>query len=593
MLYSELQKNAVVPKFQRKLVWSNNEKKNFIETLSQGYPFGSILIYKYEQDNKYSIIDGLQRYTTIEDYVKNPEKYIFFDSIINDICEKFIDMGSLAQTTSEHYKLKIKSVIEVFVKDQGKTTSKLLSLLIEALPGEFENFRLEDYPLLEGITKDIENLLKNYIDIDNLKIPTIIFTGEVEELATVFENLNRGGKKLSKYQVFAAQWSKHELKLAETSINKRILEITISRYEDLIASRNVEINNFSREEMTETRTINVAEFCYALGYLILEKMPVFWDKTNEDTANQIGYSTLALVFGIKNKDMSKLVHHFDVLDDSNFLEGLVEAILEIFSNINDRFAKVFKFPGVKNDRYYGGNTASDFQLLSFFGSLWHQKYQGITEGKLTIIPRYSNDYKIIEKNMIKYFIYDTVQSRWSGTGDTKLDRIVHEGENYYLKELERERFEMVLINWHEDLVAKNSINFEPVSKMIYTILTSYYYLNYQENYYDSEHVIARKTIMDIRSQSNHALPGGAIGNHMYLDRSNNRGKQDLSLYDVKKEGFELNEEFLQYNFYPTKRDFSEIKVEVKKKSGNYDQIVQTIYNRGKAIINDFVTKIYS
>lgn len=80
---------------------------------------------------------------------------------------------------------------------------------------------------------------------------------------------------------------------------------------------------------------------------------------------------------------------------------------------------------------------------------------------------------------------------------------------------------------------------------------------------------------------------------MYLDRSNNRGKQDLSLYDVKKEGFELNEEFLQYNFYPTRKDFSEIKVEVKKKSGNYDQIVQTIYNRGKAIINDFVTKIYS
>ena len=46
LLFTELQKNAVVPKFQRKLVWSNIEKKNFITTLSNGHPFGSKLIYK-------------------------------------------------------------------------------------------------------------------------------------------------------------------------------------------------------------------------------------------------------------------------------------------------------------------------------------------------------------------------------------------------------------------------------------------------------------------------------------------------------------------------------------------------------------------
>lgn len=44
MMFNELKNNAVVPKFQRKLVWSMNEKKSFIDTLSKGYPFGAILI---------------------------------------------------------------------------------------------------------------------------------------------------------------------------------------------------------------------------------------------------------------------------------------------------------------------------------------------------------------------------------------------------------------------------------------------------------------------------------------------------------------------------------------------------------------------
>ncbi|MBG9988991.1 DUF262 domain-containing protein [Aerococcaceae bacterium DSM 111176] len=593
MLFYELQQRAVVPKFQRKLVWSNNEKKNFIETLSQGYPFGSILIYKYENDNKYSIIDGLQRFTTIEDYIDNPEKYIDFDDVVESIMDKFIDRNLFAQTTFDNYKIKIKNIIESYVKNKNSTLVDFINAFRNELPEVFGNYEWDRLSQLAEVTQEIEKILKDFIDIDNLKIPTIIFTGDVEELAAVFENLNRGGKKLSKYQVFAAQWSKHELKLDETDLLDRILGITIKRYEDLIETRNVEINNFSREEMSESRTINIAEFCYALGYLISEKMHVFWDKNNEDTANQIGYSTLALVFGVRNKDMSKLVKYFDVLIDSQFLENLVGAILEIFTDINDRFARVFKYPGIKNDKYYGGTTASDFQLLSFFGSLWHLKYEGIADGKMSIKPRYKFDYDTIEKNMVKYFIFDTVQSRWSGTGDTKLDRLVLDHENYYLRELERERFESALLNWHDDSVSKNSINFEPVSKMLYTILTSFYHQNYQENLYDSEHVIPRKTISSIRSQSNHSIPGGSIGNHMYLDRDTNRGKQDLSLYEVTKEGFEIREDFIDYHFYPTKKEFQDIKAELKRKNGDYEQINKTIGNRGKAIITDLVNKIYN
>lgn len=596
LMFNDLHKKAVVPKFQRKLVWSKKEKKSFIDTLSKGYPFGAILIYKYEEDEKYSIIDGLQRFTTIEDYIKNPEKYISFEEEVENMMEVFIEIDSIADSTIENYKSKLNSVIELFVKESingDDSTNAFYEKLEESLPEIFENFDRKEYVKLEKITKELLNKVKNHLNVENLPIPTLIFTGEVEELAIVFENLNRGGKKLSKYQVFAAQWSKHELKLSDDHMNNRILEITIRRYEDLIESRNVVINNFSRDEMLENKTINVAELCYALGYLILEKMSVFWDKDNEDIANQIGYSTMALIFGIRNKDMNTLVKHFDKLDDAKFIEEFVNEVINIFRDINDRFAKVFKVPGIDSDKFYGGKTASDFQLLSFFGSLWSTKYENLQNGKLKIIPRYKVNYQTIEKNLVKYFIYETVLGRWSGTGDTRLDRIVLEGGNYYLRELDKERFEQALINWHEDIIAKNSINFEPVSKMLYTVLSSFYLQKYGENKYDSEHVVPRKYISDIRKESNKAIPGGSIGNHMYLDVENNRSKKEFSLYDVKKAGYELKEDFLEYQIYPSKQKFSDIKFEMNRKNGDYDQTIQTITKRGEYLINDLVNKIYA
>lgn len=596
LLFNELEQRAVVPKFQRKLVWSKNEKKSFIETLSKGYPFGAILIYKYENEDKYSIVDGLQRYTTIKDYVSNPQEYVKFDDIIErEILSTFLDVQELPASTVHNIKRKLNDVIEDFTKEALKGNNSVATfyeMLEEELPDYFNNISTKEFLLLESIKDNILDRINNHLNVENLPIPTIIFTGEVEELATVFENLNRGGKKLSKYQVFAAQWSKHEIKLSDSILNKRILEITIQRYEDLIESRNVEINNFNRDDMTEKRIINVAEFCFAFGKLILEKMPVFWDKENEDIANQIGYSTLAIVFGVKNKEMNTLINYFEKLDNPDFIESFVAEVLNIYRDINNQFEAVLKVPGISSKSYYGGRSASDFQLLSFFGSLWITKFENLQSGELIVKSRYKKNYKKIEKNLVKYFVFDIVNNKWSGTGDSKLDNVVIEKENYYLKDLDEGRFERALLDWHDEITEKNSINFEPVSKMIYTILSSYYFHKYSENRYDSEHIISRKHINDIRRKTNRPIPGGALGNHMYLDTSNNRSKQEFSLYDMERAGYELKEDFYSFQEYPDRSNFDDIKIELERSNGDYDCIIETIQTRGKNLINDFINKLF-
>ena len=68
-----------VPKYQRGTVWNNQQKERLIDSMNKGFPFGSILLYKNDKNEK-QIIDGLQRSTTIIEFVRNPAQYFMDDN---------------------------------------------------------------------------------------------------------------------------------------------------------------------------------------------------------------------------------------------------------------------------------------------------------------------------------------------------------------------------------------------------------------------------------------------------------------------------------------------------------------------------------
>lgn len=68
------------PSFQRKLVWNNNHKENFIETILIGLPFPEIYFADGEidlesQKSKTLVVDGQQRVSTIYQYITNSEDF--------------------------------------------------------------------------------------------------------------------------------------------------------------------------------------------------------------------------------------------------------------------------------------------------------------------------------------------------------------------------------------------------------------------------------------------------------------------------------------------------------------------------------------
>ncbi|MCB4825593.1 DUF262 domain-containing protein [Roseicella aerolata] len=64
-------KFTVNRRYQRKLVWTVEEKRAFIDSLSRGYPVPIVLLaeVKIDKSNHYEIIDGLQRLNAITSFI--------------------------------------------------------------------------------------------------------------------------------------------------------------------------------------------------------------------------------------------------------------------------------------------------------------------------------------------------------------------------------------------------------------------------------------------------------------------------------------------------------------------------------------------
>lgn len=75
----------VRPHFQRDEVWSNSSKTRFIDSLIKGLPIPSMCFSLDYNTEKWQVIDGLQRMSTIIDFLGNKEWQL---SVLEDIDQK-------------------------------------------------------------------------------------------------------------------------------------------------------------------------------------------------------------------------------------------------------------------------------------------------------------------------------------------------------------------------------------------------------------------------------------------------------------------------------------------------------------------------
>lgn len=550
--YPALKGKMELPKYQRPLVWSKTQKENFIDNISKGFPFGSLLLYQYELGEKYTLIDGQQRYTTLQEYELHPEQYFPLDEFgfIDDL---LLESGASDQSEDSQADLRIRFGLIAREMIRKKTMGEGLpgSYLVEEMRAVFPAAGQDGRSLrIVDIQTKILDKLREYIDLETLQIPCVTFEGSKSELPEVFANVNLGGRKLTKYQVFAAQWDRYSVELGNGEYSAQILEKTIERYERLTNDRGgLVIEDFSPDEMRERGKVSLPEFCHALGELIVEQCPACWSSAasgSDDTVDTVGYNTLGIVFGIRPQDIATLPERFAKCgfeDSSDETEKLLRAIMAEYHEINGRFAKFLRRPGT-DESYETSKTNIQLQFLSFFAALWRLHYCPVTSTNLEVISGYKHKgYEKSLENLFPSFLYDMLTNQWKGSGDSRLANYI-QGNMTYLSPVDKDKLLTALNFYLEECWSSESINVDPIAKTLVTVYASSQPAEYQKSKYDYEHLIPRDTLNKKHdgkaAYKKHKLPGGSLGNIANLDTGLNRAKGSRTLADQAGEMFKFD-----------------------------------------------------
>lgn len=138
-------------RYQRKLVWTIEEKRSFIDSIINGYPVPLVLLAEVKTDKgrKLEIIDGMQRMNAIMSFIDQDF----------DVRGEYFDLDTMADTK--------------LLKDEGKITQKS---------------QVMDRTLCASIAR--------------YEIPLSVFQeSEQSHIDEVFRRLNSGGRHLSKQEL--------------------------------------------------------------------------------------------------------------------------------------------------------------------------------------------------------------------------------------------------------------------------------------------------------------------------------------------------------------------------------------------------------
>ena len=581
--YDLLKRYITLPQFQRSLVWSDTQKSEFINTVKEGNPFGSILVYS-PKINSYEIIDGLQRFTTLRDYEENPVKYLNISKeLYPEISEiaKIVN-GDIPNLTIEALEKKtieaIKDVLQTTSLFDEKLSRKIRKAIVESY-GEAISTRTND--AIEDEVLNMISLWRNDIDFRALKIPTIIYTGDGSELPEIFERLNTGGTKLSRYEVFASTWNSIKLRIEREDYLDYIEEL----YKKKCERTNLSISNYEEGIIKKTKELSLYELCFALGKKIKDSCSILfasYSDTQEDQVDSIGFTSLATVLGVSLKKLSTLDQYINERANIKNLMLVTDKIVESYKQIE----KILKnYISTVDGKVF--TKFIEAQILAILGTYFKLHFRINTDLSIS----QENVSKTVKENFSRYmpfaYLYDIISEFWAGSGDRKLteELIKPIGENRFTSFILKEKWENLLREWMNNQNLKKAKNVCIENKLFLNFICKTK-LDWHNNQikYDVEHIIPKKRISDKSLD----VSVSAIGNLCLLPACDNRRKKDETVYeylDRTSEITTINEENAKKLYYPTRDELSFIRAGADFDVLHYNRYLK---DRNNYLINEFL-----
>lgn len=523
-----------VPTFQRNIVWSATQKETFIDSVKKGFPVGTLLFYKRKDRDTYSLIDGLQRSSTIRDFITFPTHYFSTEDISEEILEELYNVFKIKAVKKDFYD-RVSAEIKKFMSEQTDLNGMMLLMdLAELLIDKYSNVE-KDSALVRLVSQKIEPTIAGfrnlYNDIAESVMPILVFTGDENFLPTVFERINNQGTQLSKYQIYAASWAvrNYTVKVENDDIIKHI----VAKY-DAFTDAGYVLQDYDRDEMLETKVVNIFEYVLGFGKYISEKYPTLFvaDKSVQ-TINQIGFELLNACFGHHDKDIKFLDEEIHKIDDLNTFQKCVEdAIVWVLNTLKP----IIEFKCNRRDTiaYYH----SHFQIISMIASIFREKYN------VENLPYENADWKqkeeILVKTIPQYYVYDILTRVWTESGQGKIYSILN--DNKYLIRLEKDLWETKLDDWFNTMITYREKKQVPNPKALDKLFLSCIYMKRFSSWdqlsvdkFDIEHLAPKNLLKKlIKKHSWVGLPISCIGNLCLLPEYDNRLKKDNTIYKDEK-----------------------------------------------------------
>lgn len=558
----EMIKNSQIttPKYQRGSVWSDEQRNQLIDSIKKGFPFGSILLNKKISSNgqvTYDIIDGLQRCTTINQFLNHPGKYFKEDDIEDqylDSIYNLLDKADKGTNRSETEQSIAKAIVD-YVQNQPPTMEAVKSIQYYNVSCMLAN----NWPSLNNNIKELNSIVQKLFEkfkqtcteLTDVRVPAIIYDGDQALLPDVFERINKNGTALSKYDIYSASWGNDEYDITDSDFAP-LYDYICKRYEEMNDS-DIRVADFDAVTYKSEKKINTFDLCYSFGKLLKDKYPYLFGPSKSISVDSIGFNMVNSALGKPATELNHLNSNLRSL--TNNIQDFLRDILES-CKIADDYLKVIT--------RLKGNSAKDLpvlhsenQIISIVISIFFAKYATIKKDdndrivSVQLSPSENQTWTTkqtkFKKNVPIIYVEDSLTNAWSGTGDKKLFNIITDG-SYYLRDLQQSDFENSFYNWinkiwnerNEEKAVKSPNNTDKIVLNLYTSQTVTAKDAHNSETWDIEHICPKKKMRNILNFYNNGvseeerlkLPLSSIGNVCYLPSSLNRSKEAKTIYEA-------------------------------------------------------------
>ena len=595
--FSDLQGKIEIPKFQRGLVWNKEKKREFIRTLKAGLPIGVLLLSK--KGDKYLIVDGLQRFTTMNEYSKDFFSYIEKSEITDVDLMSIIIASSDARTIFDAYTSDAKQkefermrgiIAEKITNGHGKNPNMIsteaaieLCKKIAALPDK------DLVQIINAVYLVVEKIF-NQAKIDDITIPLIIFMGNEDELANIFQKLNQEGVKLSKYDVFAATWVNQFVQVRD---DPSFIDYIIKKYDAAEKDSDLDIESYDPDEMKQKGNLTVFEYAFAVGKALMDKCKKLFPKVDDAKVDSIGFLLLAELMGLTYQNMGRLAETIAAYKTLDFKE-LKDAILDAGVFVENALGSYIESP----TRTRTGKRASlvchsELQLASYIIVAFKLKYD--LDPKNGLRPKAkSKELGRVKDYLYRHYLYDILRGHWSGSGDTKLEEIIADPCTCrYTKDVSRDEFEIAVSSWLSGGNRKaESKNVSSDTKLFLNYLLRESVSNVDKVSYDVEHCVPKDVLKKYYIKKGRTVPISAPCNLVYIPSADNRSKGELTYYQRQANDpgtFKLDCTQLEQLGYPTRSELAFVESTSTMTEGKYFAYLE---ERRKTILNKFMSAMY-